>query len=39
VRGKKVKVVTQRDAANGDLPDFNFLMLFSLKIKNFMNQF
>lgn len=33
VGGKKVQVVTKQNAMKGNLPDFNFQMLFSVNIK------
>jgi len=32
-RARQMVVVTQQNAANGNLPDYTFQMLFSLKIK------
>lgn len=33
IRGKKLQVVTKENAMNGDVPSFDFEMLFSLKVK------
>lgn len=33
IRGKKLQVVTKDNALNGDIPDYDFEMLFSLKVR------
>ena len=33
IRGKKLQVITKDNAMNGDIPDFDYEMLFSVNVK------